>query len=49
MTTWIKYVPHAMVKEFEANGWKRSDGLDGTHHGHHAVIMIWEGDGEPPK
>jgi hypothetical protein len=43
----LKYVPHAEMLEHLARGWKLSDELHGTNHGHHAVLMVWAGEGEP--
>lgn len=47
MITWLHYVPHARMIEFLAKGWRISDDLSGTSHGNYAVLMVWEGDGEP--
>ncbi len=47
MTKWFRYVVHADVPKFLANGWSATDSLQGTHHGAHAVLMVWEGDHEP--
>lgn len=47
--TYIKYVPHAMIADYKAKGWIECGSLDGTHHGHYAIMMQWTGEGEPPK
>ena len=44
---WLRYVPHGRIVEFLAKGWCISDELHGTNHGDYAVLMVWEGDGEP--
>lgn len=44
---WLRYVPHAQILRFLATGWAISDELHGTNHGNYAVLMIWEGEGEP--
>lgn len=48
MTTWIKYVPHNLVADYESKGWVLRDPMQDCHHGNYAVIMVWIGDGEPP-
>ncbi len=47
MTTWFRHVPNHRVSEFEAKGWKVVHDLNDCHHGAHAVLMTWEGVGEP--
>jgi hypothetical protein len=47
VTTWLRYVPHRLVAEFAARGWRLADDMAGTHHGAHAVLMIWAGEHEP--
>jgi hypothetical protein len=44
---WLRYVPHRLVAEFSARGWRLADDFAGTHHGAHAVLMVWEGEHEP--
>jgi hypothetical protein len=48
VTQWLRYVPHRLVAEFSARGWRLADDFAGTHHGAHAVLMVWEGDGDEP-
>jgi hypothetical protein len=47
VTQWLRYVPHRLVAEFSARGWRLADDFAGTHHGAHAVLMVWEGEDEP--
>lgn len=47
--TWLRFVPKCEVPAFEARGWTKRRGLSGTHHGVHAVLMEWTGNGEPPR
>jgi hypothetical protein len=35
----FRYVRHADVQRFEANGWERLSALDGTHHSEYSVLM----------
>ena len=42
----VQYIPHADVPAYEAQGWKKTEALTGTHHGHHAVLMTKE-EGRP--
>jgi hypothetical protein len=44
---WVQFVRHHDVEGFHELGWRISDYLDGTPHGQYAVIMQWEGKGEP--
>jgi hypothetical protein len=44
---WLRYVAHDQVAAYLANGWRLEDDLTKTHHGFHAVLMIWAGDDEP--
>jgi len=44
---WFRYVRHADVARFTAAGWRLVDDLATTCHGRHAVLMQWEGAGEP--
>ena len=45
--SWFRYVPHSQLIRYLATGWTIADELHGTSHGHHAVLMQWEGDHEP--
>ena len=47
MIYWFKYVPHENVSEYLSSGWEIADDLRVTHHGSHAVLMRWAGEGEP--
>jgi hypothetical protein len=47
MTTFFRYVPHANVQAYEAQGWRVVSDLTGCRHGAFAVLMQWEGAGEP--
>lgn len=47
MITWLRYVTHAEVGTWLAKGWTIVDDLAGTNHGHFAVLMKFEGEGEP--
>jgi hypothetical protein len=47
MIEYVHFVRHHDVEGFHELGWRISDYLDGTPHGQYAVIMQWEGDGEP--
>lgn len=49
MIQWLRYVPHHLVGPMLAKGWTISDDMQGTHHGNYSVIMIWRGEGEPPR
>jgi hypothetical protein len=35
----FRYVPHADVQRFKAEGWEVLPALDGTHHGDYSVLM----------
>jgi len=35
----FRYVRHAEVPRFTAEGWELLSALDGTHHGEHSVLM----------
>ena len=35
----FRYVLHADVPRFEAEGWLATQALDGTHHGEYSVLM----------
>jgi len=43
---WLRYVPFDRVAEFEAKGWKVHGPLGGNH-GNYALLMVFEGEGEP--
>ena len=50
MTTeviWLRYVPIHELLTWLAKGWAIADDLQDTHHGAHACLCIWEGEGEP--
>jgi hypothetical protein len=47
MIEYVHFVRHHDVEGFHELGWRISDYLDGTPHGQYAVIMQWEGEGEP--
>ena len=44
--TWHRYVRHADISAYEAKGWRVECDL-GPTHGQWAVMMVWEGEGEP--
>jgi hypothetical protein len=44
---YLHYVRHHNVEEYLGLGWSISDFLDGTPHGQYAVLMQWDGEGEP--
>lgn len=35
----FRYVRHADIPAYEADGWVVVDDLSDTHHGHYAVLM----------
>lgn len=37
--TLFRYVRHADIEAYEADGWVVVDDLAGTHHGYYAVLM----------
>jgi hypothetical protein len=43
----FQYVRHPDVPAYEAVGWIRRPGLDGTHHGRYSALCEWGGEGEP--
>lgn len=47
MIQFLKYVVHGEMLAHLARGWRLSDELHGTSHGHYAVLMVWAGEGEP--
>lgn len=48
MIRWFQFVPHARIAAFEAIGWKLK-GDAGAHHSVWSVVMVWEGEGNPPQ
>jgi hypothetical protein len=42
----FRYVRHADVQKFAAEGWELLPALDGTHHGEYSVLMR-QGCGKP--
>ena len=47
MTTFFRYVPHGRVTEMAAKGWSLVHAMQDNRHGQYAVLMKWEGAGEP--
>jgi len=45
--TWLKYVPHAQVGDWQRVGWYRLSDLDACYHGEYASLMEWRGAGDP--
>lgn len=43
----FRYVTHDDVADYIAKGWEVESDLAVTHHGRHAVLMVWRGEGEP--
>lgn len=43
----LRYVAHDQMLAFLARGWAIADELHGASHGEHAVLMTYQGDGEP--
>jgi hypothetical protein len=43
---WFRYVRWEDVPKWERLGWALHRDL-GVPHNHHAVLMIWTGEGEP--
>ncbi len=35
----LRYVPHALIEEFEKTGWKVVNDMSNSHHGRYSVIM----------
>ena len=35
----FRYVPHADIPKFKAEGWEFLPALDGTHHGEYSALM----------
>jgi hypothetical protein len=44
-----RYVKHEDVDRFAADGWEWTSALVDTHHGEHAVLMVWPHDSDPPN
>lgn len=47
MISHLRYVVRDKIAAYEAIGWVDTHDLDGTHHGFHATLMKWTGEGEP--
>ncbi len=47
MIWWFRYVVHAEVQSYLDKGWTVSCDLQDVCHGHHAVLMVREGQDEP--
>jgi len=47
MTTWFRYVPHAKIEDMKAKGWALENPMTDNRHGAFAVLMRWQGFGEP--
>jgi hypothetical protein len=45
--SWFRYVKHRDVPAYLAQGWVVENNMADTHHGRHAVLMRWAGEGEP--
>jgi hypothetical protein len=45
----VRYVSHEDCERFERQGWEWTSALVDTHHGEHAVLMVWPHDTEPPN
>lgn len=45
--TWLRYVTLESVGLWLWAGWTIDDDFAGIHHGRHAVLMRWAGEGEP--
>jgi hypothetical protein len=48
-TKWLQYVRHVDVAAYIAAGWVVANDLDDTHHGYYSQLLVWEGEGDPPK
>ena len=44
-----RYVPYALIDRYMALGWTWDGEMMHAPHGCYAVLMEWEGDGEPPE
>lgn len=44
-----RYVVHDLIPEYEKLGWVNTGVLLGTHHGFHADLLEWKGEGEPKE
>ena len=47
--SWVRYVRHHQVAEYEALGWVRTGHLGGCHHGEWSELMRFEGEDHPPE
>lgn len=47
MTTYFRYVPHEQIAAYQGRGWRVASVLSGCRHSNFAVLMQWEGHGEP--
>jgi hypothetical protein len=45
----VRFVTHEKVAAAEALGYEWTSALTDTHHGEHAVLMVWPHDTEPPN
>jgi hypothetical protein len=45
--TYFRYVRHADVERYLKRGWVEANTLLHTHHGRHAILMRWTGQGDP--
>lgn len=45
----FRYVVHSLIPDYEALGWVNTGVLLGTHHGFHADLLEWHGEGEPQE
>jgi hypothetical protein len=45
----VRFVTHDKVEAAEALGYEWTSALTDTHHGEHAVLMVWPHDTEPPN
>jgi hypothetical protein len=48
MIQWFRLVAHNELVAHLAAGWEVADDLADTHHGRHASLCRWAGEGEPP-
>jgi hypothetical protein len=45
----VRFVTHEKVEAAVALGYEWTSALTDTHHGEHAVLMIWPHDTDPPN
>ena len=45
--SWLKYVRLSDVGTYLAKGWTIRNDMATDHHGEHAVLMIFVGEGDP--